>query len=433
MASISNDPNGRRRVQFVDSDGKRKTIRLGKVSHRAAEAIKVKVEDLLSATITGHTPRDDTSRWAANLDDSLHKKLANVGLVQQRGSATLGGFIDQYIDRRSDVKASTQTVYERVKRYLVDYFGSDRDLRTITPGDADAWRLDLISQGKADNTIRRSCGVAKQFFTAAVRAQLITSNPFVDLVAAVKAVHDRFYFVTQKEAAAVLDACPDTEWRLLFALARFGGLRVPSEVRLLRWADIDWERGRIRVPSPKTEHHEDGAERIIPLFPELRSHLLNAFEHAEEGGEWCIARYRDPSVNLRTQLQKIIRRAGLVPWPKLWQNLRSTRETELADEFPIHVVCKWIGNSQPVAARHYLQLTDEHFERAAGCAAHPKAAQKAAQKAHETTGNELNDLQEQDAKTPANTGVFTSFREVADSLRIEQVGDTGLEPVTSRV
>ena len=30
----------------------------------------------------------------------------------------------------------------------------------------------------------------------------------------------------------------------------------------------------------------------------------------------------------------------------------------------MHVVCKWIGNGQPVAAKHYLQLTDEHFERA---------------------------------------------------------------------
>ena len=29
-----------------------------------------------------------------------------------------------------------------------------------------------------------------------------------------------------------------------------------------------------------------------------------------------------------------------------------------------HVVCKWIGNYEPVAAKHYLQLTDEHFEQA---------------------------------------------------------------------
>ena len=61
---------------------------------------------------------------------------------------------------------------------------------------------------------------------------------------------------------------------------------------------------------------------------------------------------------------RIIRKAGLRPWPKLFQNLRSTRESELAETFPMHVVCAWIGNSQPVAAKHYLQITDEHFEQA---------------------------------------------------------------------
>jgi len=28
-------------------------------------------------------------------------------------------------------------------------------------------------------------------------------------------------------------------------------------------------------------------------------------------------------------------------------------------------VTAWLGNSEPVAAKHYLQVTDEHFRRAA--------------------------------------------------------------------
>ena len=43
---------------------------------------------------------------------------------------------------------------------------------------------------------------------------------------------------------------------------------------------------------------------------------------------------------------------------------RASRETELANEFPIHVVCEWIGNSMDVARRHYLQVTEEHFQKA---------------------------------------------------------------------
>ena len=55
---------------------------------------------------------------------------------------------------------------------------------------------------------------------------------------------------------------------------------------------------------------------------------------------------------------------GPAPWPKLFRNLRSTRETELVQEFPIHVVCKWIGNSTQIASKHYLQITENHFAEA---------------------------------------------------------------------
>ena len=156
------------------------------------------------------------------------------------------------------------------------------------------------------------------------------------------------------------------QWRLLFALARFGGLRVPSEPLGLQWGDVDWERNRITVHSPKTEHHEGGESRQVPIFPELRPYLEEVFEQAEPGTEWIITRYRDSNANLRTQFERIIRKAGLSPWPKLWQNLRSTRETELAESTPLHVVCAWIGNSRAVAAKHYLQVRDEDFDRAAG-------------------------------------------------------------------
>ena len=80
--------------------------------------------------------------------------------------------------------------------------------------------------------------------------------------------------------------------------------------------------------------------------------------------EPVITMRRASNSNLRTQLIRIIRRAGLEPWPRLFQNLRATRETELAQQFPMHVVCEWIGNSQLVAVKHYLQVTDADYQRA---------------------------------------------------------------------
>ncbi|RIK80286.1 MAG: hypothetical protein DCC68_11280 [Planctomycetota bacterium] len=64
--------------------------------------------------------------------------------------------------------------------------------------------------------------------------RLVEVNPFADLKSTVRPNPSRFYFIRRDEAQKVLDACPDAQWRLIFALARFGGLRVPSEIVELR-------------------------------------------------------------------------------------------------------------------------------------------------------------------------------------------------------
>ena len=54
----------------------------------------------------------------------------------------------------------------------------------------------------------------------------------------------------------------------------------------------------------------------------------------------------------------------MTPWPKLFQNLRATRQTELEETFPTHPVRACPGNGAAVARQHYLQACD-FFERAA--------------------------------------------------------------------
>lgn len=321
MASISREKNGRRTIQFVAPNGKRKSIRLGKTPQRTAEAVKIKVEQLVASKIAGHAVDDETARWIASLDSVMSDKLAAAGLIPRRETIALLGFIDLYMASRIDLKPRTQMKLTTTRRVLVELFRADRPMRDISPGDADEFRLHLVSRGLSENTIRKHVSIAKQFFNAAVRKRLISSNPFAGLKSTVQPNPSRYYFVTGEEAQRVMDSCPDAQWRLIFALSRYGGLRCPSEHLNLRWEDVDWERGRITVNSPKTEHHVGGESRVIPIFPELRSYLEEAFEQAEEGTEFIITRYRDTNSNLRTQLQRIIKRAGLKSWPKLFQNL----------------------------------------------------------------------------------------------------------------
>lgn len=63
-------------------------------------------------------------------------------------------------------------------------------------------------------------------------------------------------FVTPEDALLIMDKLRSAEWRLLFAMARWGGMRVPSEPELLRRSDIDFDRNSINFRSPKKEHHD---------------------------------------------------------------------------------------------------------------------------------------------------------------------------------
>jgi integrase len=384
MASISQLKGGLKLVQVYDGTGERRTVRIGKVSMNDAKKISTKIEELNTAKINGTPLPVEVATWLAERPAKFYRRLVKVGLVAPRPqapdapSATLGPFLDGYIGKRSDVKGGTTTTYRHTKRNLIEYFGADRVLAEITPADADQWRIwlakhEITRKGKkvtirlATETVNRRCKMAKQFFRSAVRQRLIPESPFEDMKGcSSKGNKAREYFVSRDEAQKVIDACPDAQWRLLFALSRYGGCRCPSEHLAIRWAEVDWENGRFIVHSSKTEHHEDKEFRVVPIFPELRPYLEDAYELAAPGTEFVITRYRDTNSNLRTQLERIIRKAGLEPWPKLFQNLRATRETELAEQFPIHVVCEWIGNNEAVAREHYLQTTEAHFERATG-------------------------------------------------------------------
>jgi integrase len=165
----------------------------------------------------------------------------------------LAEFIDGYLKGRTDTKAGTKTNYGQARRHLIEYFGAERAIDSITAGDADEYRRHLLA-----------------------------------------------------------------EWRLIFALARFGGLRTPSELLTLRWADVNLPAGRMTVHRPKTEGHAGKAMRVVPIFAELRPYLEDCEALTEPGTEFVINRYRQANINLRTPLERIIGRAGLTPWPKLF-------------------------------------------------------------------------------------------------------------------
>lgn len=343
----------------------RRTIRLGKISQRAAQAARDRIDALESAQRSGQAIDSQTAAWLAKISDDIYERLAKAGLVEPRHAAeswTLSRFLETYIDGRDDVKPNTVIAYNRTRRQLVEFFGRSRKIDTIHEGDADdfkQWLLRKSAVASASRDIVRS----RQFFKAAMRRRLIAANPFADVKAGSQTNASRKHFVPREDIDAVIAACPDNDWRLIFAFARYAGLRIPSELDTLRWADINWERGRFVVHVAKKAHIPGHETRVVPIFPKLRPHLERAFAEAEPGSVYVVPRARG-CPNLRRYAEQILRRAGVKQWPKLFNNCRASCETELVRQHPAHVVHSWIGHTASVAEDHYLQTTDEDFERA---------------------------------------------------------------------
>lgn len=164
------------------------------------------------------------------------------------------------------------------------------------------------------------------------------------------------------------------EWKLLFGLARYAGLRTPSESHQLTWADVEFEEGRLRVRCTKTEHHVGRNVRFVPIGPELLG-LLKGRKAEISDSDAKLVRITGNG-RTRKMFDKVCKAAKVEKWERIFQTLRSSCEKHWAMSFPEYAVAAWLGHSPRVSRKHYTQhVPKELYERAtagaAKCAAAP--------------------------------------------------------------
>lgn len=413
MASVvkSSSANGNRYyIQLSPSeDENRPKISLGRIARKDANTTKGHIENLVRQKL-GATLPISTVQWLEDIPGSLRKRLERLQLASPKTGTqwTVAGWVQNYIDSRPDVKAGTRRKYEDVQAKLKVFFRDDL-ISDVTVRAAKNFRVYLKDECElSENSVRRQIGIARQFFNAAIEAEVITKNPFRGQPVGVRANHDRHFYVTRDIADQVINSCPSAEWRLIFGLARYGGLRCPSEVIALRWTDVDFENDKFTVRSPKTAHHESGGVRVVPIFPELKPLFQDAFEQAKDGAVYCIDSCGGKWSNLSTTMKKIVQRAGVEPWPKLFVNCRSTRATELIKETGnLRAVCTWLGHSEQIALKHYQQLTDADYRDAVKKTVIDEAEKRVHDRVHDNAvcdGTGRNGSKKEDDVNPCGDG-----------------------------
>lgn len=355
MATLFREKNGYR-IQFALSK-KRRSIRIGAVPVKVANEIKTKVESLAVSVDSRIPVEQSVAVWVGGIGIKLADRLHKAGLIekrQDRSTVRFGRIAEWFIDRQASDNPNTIKNYRQVGRILALHFGRDTTMSSITPADADglaSWTRKNYSNATANRLIK----FFKQFWRAGISAGAATVNPFEHIKAGKVTNSDRIQYVPQEVVNHLLKFCPDSEWQLILVLARYGGLRIPSELTRLKWRDVDWDNSRIVIDSPKT-----GARRI-PIFREIDVFLKRHHEDTRNRDGHIVSRTRRKAGNLRTMFTKIIRRSGCERWERLFHNLRASRCMEIAQICPMHEYSSVMGHDPKTAMQHYLKMRDGDY------------------------------------------------------------------------
>jgi hypothetical protein len=439
---IENTSKISKRLIWRDARGVKKRVSLGRCSVKVAKHFQVRLNELLEYSALGVALSPELVKWLNGLDPDIQKQLSTNGLIGNAHGYTLEDWIEYYRDNRKQAGVETRIKWANTAARLIDFLGADTMLSMITPSDAEEFREELETNGKngggglAPATVNKHCSIASQFFNGAIKKRVITENCFADIETCNLPNKAREYFVSVEEADKLMEALPSWQLRTFVALGRYGGLRSPSESVRLRWEDVHFgnaatgDCGYMLVPNIKTRHNASVDDyRKVPLFPELLPYMEEAWEQSPEGAEYVLQgyqhidenRFKSRKLNLRTPVVRALRNAGLTQWPRVLQNLRSTRETELCSLHPLHVVVYWLNNSERMAQKHYLQITDDHLKAGCGLATQDQAG------ANEGAEPSLIAPHVPSAKTQTlQKKAFPVIDHQGPSVGMPQMGDEGL-------
>lgn len=346
-------------IRFKGVNGKREDIYLGK-NKRQAQSVLTHVESIVASRTLGVALSPADAAWLTQIKDTpIESHLVKRGLAERTEArvehSVLAVLDDMIKDRRMAHGTSVQ--WRAMRLNLIDFFGASKLIKDVTSGDCERFRDWLIRKDYAEATLRKRCQRLRQILNRAVKDRLITSNPMEGIATAPVANEERRFYVDDKTYKKIKAVCTGTPTELLLELCRQQAMRL-HEALLIRWDDIDFDERVVTVRSSKT------GNRKAPLFTAPLEALMRVPEGERQGrilSCWGMENRTTP----RKAMMKALERAKVKPWEKLFQNMRSSRVTELLTKgLPVKDVADYAGQSPDVLWKHYASTQKDVFNKA---------------------------------------------------------------------
>lgn len=292
-----------------------------------------------------------------DLDEGLH------GLRKREAPQTLKMASDAWLELKKPTLAPKSVVIEKTNlSHILPVLGQ-RLLTDLGAADISRYQQARLKDGAAPKTINLEVGTVR----AILRRHRLWGNIQPD-VRMLKTSDDIGKALDAKEEKALLDACADSRSRSLLPAVLLGlntGMRY-SELRLLRWEQVDLKQRNVRVGKSKTEA---GAGRTIPLndratkvlqfwadqFPQRKSrHFVFPSERYGAGGdtfEACVFD-TDPTRAINSWKEAWESAKARAKVTVRFHDLRHTCVTRMLEGgVPLSVVASLLGWSPATTAR----------------------------------------------------------------------------------
>jgi integrase len=294
--------------------------------------------------------------------------------------------------RRGRKKATTVAL-ESILRIWLEPFFADRDVRTITVDDVrDLMRM--MERGRrpgpklkgdrrygkpiGPKTVRNYIGTLSALLNFAERNGWVSANVarHVDLPGVTR--NEDIRFLEPIEVQALADATLEGTYqridRALYLTAAMTGLR-QGELVALRWRDVDWTAGRIRVRqnyvlgefgTPKSRR----STRSVPMADALAGELdrLHQTSNWRADGDLVFA---DPDIGAPLDKAAILRRyrralkAARLDESHRFHDLRHTFGTRMAGAgTPMRTLQEWMGHRDIETTQRYADYAPSPHEAA---------------------------------------------------------------------
>lgn len=303
----------------------------------------------------GTGDKREAKRLCMELETRVKKERAQVrlGIAVKPESLSLGRYKAQYLESTAHDKASTT---HRTESYhlgsLIEYFKEDFLVENLTQELLEGYKRSRLTGDKiAPRSWNSELATLKSIFAWGLRREpaLYERNPFASISRVDKGEPTVQKYIARDDIEKVMKKSP-VFWRNVIAFLYCGMCR-GSELRGLKWSDVDLDAGKIVFRQTK-----ERKQKAIPIIPIVRSILCSA-RLSSAGSEYVFPGRDGQEMTkdaLHHKLQDLGRAAGVKLSPHMLRHSGITMA--LVKGVPLFSVQKQAGHSQVTTTEGYTHI-----------------------------------------------------------------------------